>query len=195
MQRFGAKGNGTSVYFRDPDGSLMEFISYGADGHAATIDQILLTSGVLLWPAAASAEVVWTLTKKDGRSYLEGFSSETEADSEFWAHCQADGSIQIGVGADSHVGKGKGEAVRLTLVSGGVAAKLAGVSKESINVEMTSGMELRAKIARTDPVFAVFATGKPIAVSGSLERRATWKVKGLKAKAEAFLKACGPKVR
>jgi catechol 2,3-dioxygenase-like lactoylglutathione lyase family enzyme len=27
-QRFGAKGAGTSVYFRDPDGSLMEFISY-----------------------------------------------------------------------------------------------------------------------------------------------------------------------
>jgi catechol 2,3-dioxygenase-like lactoylglutathione lyase family enzyme len=29
MQRFGAKGSGTSVYFRDPDGSLMEFMSYG----------------------------------------------------------------------------------------------------------------------------------------------------------------------
>jgi catechol 2,3-dioxygenase-like lactoylglutathione lyase family enzyme len=28
MVRFGAKGAGTSVYFRDPDGSLMEFISY-----------------------------------------------------------------------------------------------------------------------------------------------------------------------
>jgi peroxiredoxin/catechol 2,3-dioxygenase-like lactoylglutathione lyase family enzyme len=28
MRRFGAKGEGTSVYFRDPDGSLMEFISY-----------------------------------------------------------------------------------------------------------------------------------------------------------------------
>jgi catechol 2,3-dioxygenase-like lactoylglutathione lyase family enzyme len=28
MQRFGAKGAGTSVYFRDPDGSLMEFMSY-----------------------------------------------------------------------------------------------------------------------------------------------------------------------
>jgi catechol 2,3-dioxygenase-like lactoylglutathione lyase family enzyme len=24
----GAKGAGTSVYFRDPDGSLLEFISY-----------------------------------------------------------------------------------------------------------------------------------------------------------------------
>jgi hypothetical protein len=30
MQRFGAKGPGTSVYFRDPDGPLMEFMSYSA---------------------------------------------------------------------------------------------------------------------------------------------------------------------
>ena len=30
MQRFGARGAGTSVYFRDPDGSLLEFISYGS---------------------------------------------------------------------------------------------------------------------------------------------------------------------
>jgi catechol 2,3-dioxygenase-like lactoylglutathione lyase family enzyme len=28
MERFGAKGPGMSVYFRDPDGSLLEFISY-----------------------------------------------------------------------------------------------------------------------------------------------------------------------
>ena len=28
IERFGARGTGTSVYFRDPDGSLMEFISY-----------------------------------------------------------------------------------------------------------------------------------------------------------------------
>jgi len=33
LARFGAKGPGTSVYFRDPDGSLLEFISYhGNDG-------------------------------------------------------------------------------------------------------------------------------------------------------------------
>ncbi len=30
LQRFGAKGAGLSVYFRDPDGSLMEFMSYEA---------------------------------------------------------------------------------------------------------------------------------------------------------------------
>ena len=28
MERFGARGPGTSIYFRDPDGSLMEFMSY-----------------------------------------------------------------------------------------------------------------------------------------------------------------------
>ena len=28
VERPGAKGRGTSVYFRDPDGSLLEFISY-----------------------------------------------------------------------------------------------------------------------------------------------------------------------
>lgn len=28
VERSGAKGAGTSVYFRDPDGSLLEFISY-----------------------------------------------------------------------------------------------------------------------------------------------------------------------
>ena len=27
--RGGGAGDGTSVYFRDPDGSLLEFISYG----------------------------------------------------------------------------------------------------------------------------------------------------------------------
>jgi catechol 2,3-dioxygenase-like lactoylglutathione lyase family enzyme len=28
IERFGAKGTGTSIYFGDPDGSLLEFISY-----------------------------------------------------------------------------------------------------------------------------------------------------------------------
>ncbi len=29
VARMGARGEGTSVYFRDPDGSLLELISYG----------------------------------------------------------------------------------------------------------------------------------------------------------------------
>lgn len=31
MTRGGANGDGTSVYFRDPDGTLLEFISYARD--------------------------------------------------------------------------------------------------------------------------------------------------------------------
>jgi catechol 2,3-dioxygenase-like lactoylglutathione lyase family enzyme len=38
MPRFGARGNGTSVYFRDPDGSLLEFISYQPQ-HGTTGDR------------------------------------------------------------------------------------------------------------------------------------------------------------
>ena len=32
VERRGARGVGTSVYFRDPDGSLLEFISYAETG-------------------------------------------------------------------------------------------------------------------------------------------------------------------
>jgi L-amino acid N-acyltransferase YncA/catechol 2,3-dioxygenase-like lactoylglutathione lyase family enzyme len=32
VRRLGARGQGTSVYFRDPDGSLLELISYAEDG-------------------------------------------------------------------------------------------------------------------------------------------------------------------
>jgi catechol 2,3-dioxygenase-like lactoylglutathione lyase family enzyme len=31
VKRFGAGGEGSSVYFRDPDGSLLEFISYASN--------------------------------------------------------------------------------------------------------------------------------------------------------------------
>ena len=35
VTRHGARGEGTSVYFRDPDGSLLEFISYAEDRPAS----------------------------------------------------------------------------------------------------------------------------------------------------------------
>ena len=150
----------------------------------------LLLAAAVAVPCAAQADVEWKLFKKDGRAYLQGFSGEYEGDSEFWAHCRRDGAIDIGVGAHSQVGKGKRDAVTLTLASAGLRARLSGVSRESANVEMTGGTELRAKVRPDDAVFAVLGTGRPIAVTGSIEQPATWGVKGLKAKVAAFLKAC-----
>jgi hypothetical protein len=149
-----------------------------------------LIAGLLLWPAVASAaDIEWTLSKKDGRAYLSGMPKVSEVDNEFWAHCRVDGAIEVGAGAESHVGRGNGEAVTLKLAAGLKRATLTGVSRESANAEMTGGVELRAVIARGHPVFAVLANGKPIKVSGPI-KPITWPVNGLKARAADFLKDC-----
>ena len=149
-----------------------------------------LLAGLLFWPFSAGAtDVEWKLSKKAGRAYLTGMPNESEVDYEFWAQCRDGGTIDVGAAAESHVGKGKGEAVALKFVSADKTATLAGVSRESANVEMTGGVELRATISREHPLFAVLATSKPIVVSGPI-KPLTWRTKNLKAKAAAFLQAC-----
>jgi hypothetical protein len=149
-----------------------------------------LIAGLLLWPAAASAaDIEWRLSNKDGRAHLSGMPKASEVDNEFWAHCRADGAIEVGAGAESHVGRGNGEAVTLKLAAGLRRATLTGVSRESANTEMTGGIELRAVIARGHPLFTVLVNGKPIKVSGPI-KPITWPVNGLKAKAAEFLKQC-----
>jgi hypothetical protein len=147
-------------------------------------------AGLLLWPGCAgAADIAWTLSKKAGRAYLSGMPNESEVDYEFWAHCRADGKIDVGAAAESHVGKGKGEAVTLKLASADKTATLDGTSRESANFEMTAGVELRATVSRDHPLFAVLATGKPISVSGPI-KPLTWQIRNLKSKAAAFLEAC-----
>ena len=147
-------------------------------------------AALLLWPAGAgAAEVEWNLSQREGRPYLSGMPRESEVDNEVWAHCRADGAIDVGAGAESHVGRGAGEAVTLKLASGRKKATLTGISRESTNTQMTGGIELRATVGRDHPLFAVLATGKPIFVSGPI-KKSTWPVKELKAKVAAFLRAC-----
>ena len=142
-----------------------------------------------LHPVSAAAQVKWTLFKKEGRAFLQGFSGVEEGDVEFWLHCRADKAIDLGAGAETNVGEGKGEAVTLTLTSAGKTATLKGTSRNSANFEMTAGTELRTRIERNDPVFAVLATGKPIAVTGSIKPM-TWRTAGLAAKVASFLQGC-----
>jgi hypothetical protein len=43
--------------------------------------QVWLAVGLLLWPAAANAaEIVWTVSKKNGRAYLNGMPNESEVE-------------------------------------------------------------------------------------------------------------------
>lgn len=157
---------------------------------AANMRVIALTVvAALAWPCVAMAEVQWTLRKEKGRAFLQAMENESEVDFEFWAHCRPDGDIDIGMGAESHVGKGKGEKVELTLTSAGQSARVAGISRDSVNSEMTGGIELRGKVKRDDKLFAVLATGQPIAVTGPI-KPLKWGAKGLKPKLDAFLKSC-----
>ena len=139
---------------------------------------------------AGAADIEWSLSKKDGRAYLNGMHKESEVDNEFWALCRADGAIEIGAGAESHVGHGGGEAVTLKLAAGLRKATLTGVSRESDNYKMTSGVELRAIVASAHPLFKVLANGKPITVSGPIKKPLTWPVNhGPEAEGSGFL-AC-----
>ena len=109
-----------------------------------------LAAALLLWPAVAgAAEVEWSLSKKDGRAYLSGMPKESEVDNEFWAHCRADGAIEIGAGAESHVGRGSGEAVTLKLASRAQEGDADRASRAKAPItQMTGGIELRAIVAR-----------------------------------------------
>jgi hypothetical protein len=157
---------------------------------AADMRLVALTVvAALALPTAAAAEIKWSLGKEKGQAFLNGMENESEVDYELWARCRADGDIDVGMGAESHVGKGKGEKVELTLTSGGQTAKVVGVSRDSVNSEMTGGIELQGKVKRDDKLFAVLATGQPIAVTGPI-KPLKWGVKGLKPKLEAFLKSC-----
>ena len=127
--------------------------------------------------------------ESSGMAYV-GPPKESEVDNEFWAHCRADGAIDVGMGAEAKVGKGKGEKVKLTFTSGGQSATVTGVSRESVNVEMTGGIELRGTVKRDDKLFAVLATGQPITVTGPIKPPLKWSVRGLKAKVAAFLGGC-----
>jgi hypothetical protein len=149
---------------------------------------LVLASG---WAATAAPrpKVEWSIVTNQGRTQLMGTIDESEVDAELWARCRPDGMIDVGMGAESHVGKGKGEKVALTLTSAGQSVTIAGVSRESANVEMTGGIELQARLKPDDKLFAILATGQPITVTGPIETL-KWEVRGLKVKVAQFLRSC-----
>ncbi len=150
---------------------------------------VTMALAAALVPAAASAEVAWKLTSKNAGAYLFAMPTEPESDTLFWALCGKGGSIELGIGGDADVGKGEGEAVKVTLKSGTSTATVVGQSRKSANFQMTGTSELRTKVARDHAVFKVLAAGQPIRASGSI-KPVTWQVKGLKPLVARFLQRC-----
>jgi hypothetical protein len=124
------------------------------------------------------------------RPSLLAHSTESESDRTFWALCRGPGAIELRIGADDFVGKGKGEPVSLTFASGGRRATLRGISKNSDDFQMTGGTELVTEVTRDDPVFAVLLTGKPVTITGSVKKPIMLDGKSAKPAVAKFLAAC-----
>jgi hypothetical protein len=151
----------------------------------------LATAAVLLGmisPAhAGTDELDWTARNA---FYLEARVKAEESDASLRLLCKSPEIIEVRIGAEEMVGKGKGEEVALKLKSGGKQAELSGVSEPSEDSGMTGGTELVTRLVPDDPLFAVLRAGKDVAVTGGGSRGATWSAKGMKAAVDKFLGKC-----
>lgn len=96
------------------------------------------------------------------RPSLEVRPSGEEVDASMRASCAFQGIMILRIGAEDHVGGGKGEPVSVTIESGGKSARLHGVSRLSPDSEMTGGIELVTEVSLKDPALEILFGGKPV---------------------------------
>jgi hypothetical protein len=108
----------------------------------------------------------------------------------FRAVCLSRGAIEVKLGAGDFVGKGNGEKVKLQLKSGNVTATVSGISRPSVDSEMTGGMELVTRLSPDDALFKVLTTGKPVQVTGAVEKPTVWPSDGMAAAVGKFISNC-----
>lgn len=147
-----------------------------------------ITLLLLAGPAAADAR--WTAATSPT---LLAHSNEPESDRSLFAVCASRGVVELYIGADEQVGKGEGDAVKVRVESDGKSATVSGTSRRSANFQMTAGTELVTRVGPNDEFFKVLATGKPVKVSGSLSKSATWNDRGMAEAVRKFVKDCGPR--
>ena len=149
-------------------------------------------AAIVLVPVAAWSAENWSVDKEDqreNRMVLSGMPDQEEVDTDVWLACRKDGRFDIGLGANDSIGEGKGEAVSVTLTSGGKTATVKGTSHNSDNFEMTGGTELIGVVAKSDPLFAVLSAG-PTVKTKSGKTTGSFDTKGLQKKLPAFLASC-----
>jgi hypothetical protein len=138
----------------------------------------------------------WMSDKSGGGWVLNGFDwtqGFNEQDTLVRFACRRGGKIEIGIGADLGIGKGRGEAVVMSARSGFATVRIEGVSRKSENFEMTSGIELvKAGVDANDPLIELLKLeGSATLKQEPNGKSFTFPAKGFSAALAKFLKGCG----
>ncbi len=154
-----------------------------------TLIRALLLASILVPIAGgmAQAQYLWTYVKDTKE--LIGSTGEEEGDTDFRATCKAGGHAEVGIGAETGIGDGNGEAVSVTLTSGTKTLKIDGKSRNSPNFQMTAGVELQTTVDGQHAIFQLLAESGAIKVSGQ-GKKATWPAAGRAKATASFVKAC-----
>jgi hypothetical protein len=111
---------------------------------------------------AATSKFKWTLAKEGSEQILRGIdwiAGDDSIDTAVRITCTG-GKLQIGIGAETSIGKGEHEPVWLNAISGTTVLKVAGTSEKSKNWEMTASNELVKSIEPDDPLVKLMLAGK-----------------------------------
>lgn len=153
---------------------------------------MLLPVVLLLGAGGALAEEVeWVVSSSP---YLEARSTETESDASLRALCAPGNRVILSFGAPAtpgFMGEGGGEPLSVELESAGQSAPVKGISKVSVDSELTGGVELFTEISLDDPLFSVLSTGKPVTMVRADGKKEVLTEGEGAGEVKAFVKACG----
>ncbi len=143
---------------------------------------------------ALAEKVEWSLSSYP---FLEARSTESESDASLRAQCAPGNRVILSFGAPAtpgFMGEGEGESMSVMLESAGKTASVKGISKQSVDSELTGGIELATDVSLDDPLFDVLSTGKPVMIvkADGMKEALTEGEYGEGADAvKQFVKACG----
>lgn len=135
----------------------------------------------------ATANSSWRMVS---RPSLEVRPSGEEVDASMRASCAFEGMVILRIGAESHLGSGRGEPVSVTIDSGGKSAKLRGVSRLSPDSEMTGGSELVTEVPLNDPSLEILFGGKPVTMITQDQKKHQLLDADTRGTGKKFLKQC-----
>ncbi|MFK4488867.1 hypothetical protein [Bradyrhizobium sp. USDA 336] len=125
---------------------------------------LVFVFGVVTNCEAAASKFVWTLDRVGGELILRGIDvipGDDGVDTAVRITCIGK-KLQLGIGADTSIGKGEHEFVSVDAIAGTVVLKVNGTSERSKNAEMTGANELVKSIDAVDPLIKLMLVERKI---------------------------------